>query len=119
MGLTAAELTSMRRIADDFLPDTCTIQMRSGSVDATGGLVWTYANTYTAIPCRLAGGSGGEAVVNEALEGQSVWTLTLAHDQAIGIQDRVVHAGLTYEVINVNADQSYLTVKRVGLARVN
>ncbi len=118
--LTTQELTDMRVIADDFFPDTCTIQTPTTSVGAMGGIADSYANTYTAVPCRLdPQGVGGETVVNEALEGKSSWMLNIPYDQAIDIAYRVIHDSVEYEIVRVSDTQSYKTIRRALLARVN
>ncbi len=119
--LTAQELTDMRAIADDFFPDTCTIQTPTASIGAMGGIGVSYANTYTNVACRLdpQGPGGGEAIVNEALEGKSGWMLNIPYDQDIDITYRVVHDGVDYEVARVSDTQSYRTIRRALLTRVN
>jgi hypothetical protein len=120
--LTAQELTDMRAIADDFFPDTCTIQTFTPSVGSAGGASGTYANTYTGVACRVDPAqnvAGGETIVNEALEGRSMWVLNIPYDQAISISDRVIHSSVTYEVRSVWDTHSYSTIRRASLTRVN
>jgi SPP1 family predicted phage head-tail adaptor len=117
--ISAAELTDMRAIADDFFPDTCTIQTRTESVDALGGVTQTWANTYTSVACRLDPIGGNEQVSNLVLEGESHWMLNISYDQAISIEDRVIHDGKTYEVAAVVDTQSYRTIRRAELRRVD
>lgn len=118
--LSAKELTDMRTIADDFFPGTCTIQTKTTTTGGMGGISESYANTYTGVACRLdPGGGGDEAVVNFALEGKSTWMLNIPYDQAIAIEDRVVHSGETYEVVGVVDTHSYSTIRRAVLVRVN
>lgn len=117
--ITAAELAAMRDIADSFFPDVCTIQTPTQTVDATGSLVETFANTYTGVACRLdPAGAGEEAVTNLALQGQSTWWLNIPYDQAIDETYQVVHGGVTYQVKSVWAGQSYATIRRALLVRV-
>lgn len=117
--ITAAELAAMRAVADDFFPDTCTIQTPTASVDATGSPVETFANTYTGVACRLdPTGAGDERVMNLALEGQSTWWLNIPYDQVIDETYQVVHGGVTYQVKSVWAGQSYATIRRALLVRV-
>lgn len=110
----------MRAIADDFFPDTCTIQTATVATGAMGGIADTYANTYTGVACRVDPmGPGDETIVNEALEGRSGWWLNIPYDQAIAIKNRVIHSGITYEVRSVVGTQSYSTIRRAALERVN
>lgn len=119
--VTADELTKMRAMADDYFPDTCTIQTRTESVDALGGVTYTWANTYTGVACRLdpvyTGRSKG--VSNLTLESKSEWMLNIPHDQAISAEDRVAYDGKTYEVTTVVDTQSYRTIRRAELRRVD
>lgn len=119
--LTSQELADMRAVADDFFPDTCTIQTPTASVDASGSPVETFANTYTAVACRLdpAGLQGGEVVGNMALEAASSWWLNIPYTQAIDVTYRVVHGGVTYYVKSIWTGQSYATIRRALLVRVN
>jgi hypothetical protein len=118
--LTDQELTDMRTIADDFFPDTCTIQTVTVSLGAMGGISNSYGDTYENVPCRVdPADSGAEGIVNEALEGRSGWWLNIPYDQAIAIEDRVIHSGITYEVRSVRDTNSYSTIRRAMLERVN
>ncbi len=118
--LTAQELTDMRVIADDFFPDTCTIQTPSGSTGSMGGIANSYANTYTNVACRVDPmGPGDERLHSEALEGRSGWWLNIPYDQAVAITGRVIHDGVTYEIRSVVDTQSYRTIRRASLVRVN
>ena len=116
--ISAKELTDMRAIADDYFPDTCTIQVKTESTGAMGGVSHSWANTYTSVACRLdPQGFGGEDVANAALEGRSMFVLNIPYDQAISIEDRVVHDSKTYDVTSVWDTHSYSTIRRAMLAR--
>lgn len=118
--LTTKELTDMRAIADDFFPDTCTIRTPTQTVGALGGLVLTFADTYTNVACRLdPQGRGSETIVNEALEGKSAWMLNIPFDQAIEITYKVVHDSLEYDIVRINDTHSFSTIRRALLIRVN
>lgn len=119
--LSTKELTDMRAVADDFFPDTCTIQTVTVTLGAMGGTAESYANTYTNVACRVdpAGGRGNETITNETLEGESEWWLNIPFDQAIAITDRVIHGGITYEIKSVWDTHSYSTIRRAAMVRVN
>ena len=117
--ITAAELAAMRAVADDFLPDTCTIQTVTASQDALGGVTDSYASTYTGVACRLDPSSGGEGISNNVIEGQSRWMLNIPYDPAISVNNRVVHESKTYEVAYVWDTHSYSTIRRAELVRVD
>lgn len=116
--LSAQELTDMRTLADDFFPDTCTIQAKTESAGAVGGVAHSWANTYTSVACRLDPQNfGSEGVNAAALEGKSLFVLNIPYDQAISIEDRVVHDSKTYEVASVWDTHSYSTIRRALLVR--
>lgn len=118
--ISTGELARLRSTQETALPDTCTIQTRTQSVDALGGITHSYANTYTGVACRLdVADQGSETVRNSAVQAESGWVLTLPHNQAISVTDRVIHGGLTYEVSAVGASRSWLTARRVQLVRVD
>jgi hypothetical protein len=118
--ISAAELSAMRTIADDFFPDTCTIQTKTETIGATGGVSHSWANTYTGVACRLdPQGFGGEDVNRASLEGESDFILNIPYDQAIAIEDRIVHSSKTYEVTSVWDTHSYSTIRRAELRRVD
>ena len=117
--VTAQELAAMRDIANSFFPDTCTVQTLTTGVDETGSPTQTWANTYTNVACRLDPATGSETVRNLALEGESTWWLNIPYDQAIAIENRVVYSSKTYEIRHVVDTQSYSTIRRAMLVRVN
>jgi head-tail adaptor len=120
MGLGTQELADIRSIADDFLPDTCTIQTKTTTAGAMGGISEAYANTYTSVYCRIdPTGNGDEAVVNFTTEGKSTWYINLKYNQAIAVSDRVIHDSKTYEVVRVIDTNSYVTIRRAILVRVD
>lgn len=120
MGLSTKELADMREVADDYFPDTCTIQVPTNSAGSMGGPAQSFANTYTSVACRVDPmGAGSESEVASALEGQSGWWLNIPYDQDIDITYRVVHDSITYEVKSVVDTQSYRTIRRAAMVRVN
>lgn len=119
-GLTTKELADMQTIADDFFPDTCTISVPTAGVDSTGSPTVTWADTYTSVACRLdPTGAGDETVRSLALEGQTTWWLNIPYDQSIDETYKVTHGGVTYQIKSIWAGQSYATIRRALLVRVN
>lgn len=117
--LTADEIAAMRATENDALPDTCTIQTRTAT-NTKGSVADSYANTYTGVSCRL-GATNYKQVekdIGAALASQTDYTLTLKNDQACSPTDRVVHNGVTYEVVGVPNDKaSWLFARRAYLKR--
>jgi hypothetical protein len=121
VGLSTAELARLRADAEDYLPDTCTIQTVSRASDGLGGWTETWSNTYTGVACRLAPvqTAQGEIVEGEQVSALTRWILTVAHDQALDETMRVVHGGETYEVAHLEDTHSNRTAKRVYLRRLD
>jgi len=121
--LTTAELAAMRDHADDFLPDSCTIQTATQTVDSTGNPILTWADTYTSVACRLDAIQGpviggGEPAMWGKLAQVSDWVLSLKYDQAVTAADRVVYGGVTYYITSAETDHTWRTLRRVGLKKV-
>jgi len=119
--LSTDELAKLRHNAEDWLPDTCTIQTPSGGVDSTGGITLTFADTYTNVPCRIDPSSqrGGESVRNSSLEGKSFYTGSFKYTQVLDPSYRVVHSGVTYEIEQVLENNSWVTLNRAYLVKVD
>ena len=119
--LPAIELADLRAEQELALPDTCTLQTPT-ETNTKGSWVLTYANTYTNVACRLAQALNKQAVEREIgaeLAAVTDHILTIPYGQAIGPTYRVVHSGVTYEVVVCpNQDSSWRTVRRVYLKRV-
>lgn len=114
-------LTYMRNTQADAMPDTCTIQTVARTSDGQGGWSEVWSNTYTSVACRVSPvklRSLGEGIQADQMTGKRRYILTVAYDQAITLADRVVHGGVTYNVISVNADESWPTAKRAELERI-
>lgn len=104
-------------ITSNLLPDTCTIYpmtktgTSSGSWGNTRGTARTY-NGNTAIPCRL---DPTKQYRDQAIFDQEItvtdYFLNLPYDCAVGIDDEVVHGGITYQIKKLNDDQTLRGVK--------
>ena len=121
MNLSTLEIAQLRSDADAYLPDTCTIQVPTNTVDAIGGWSTTWANTYTNVACRLAPVvfQRTESMVGSKVEAITSWVLTIAYNQAIDETMRVVHDSDTYEVVQLEDTHSNRTAKRVYLRRMD
>lgn len=117
--LSSSELAAMRAEQAATLPDTCTIQTAT-STSTKGSVATSYANTYTSVPCRVAGvGSATERELGMAPTSIVTHVLTVGHAQELNASDRVIHAGVTYEVVApVGKDASWRTARRAWLKRV-
>ncbi len=118
--LPADELAAVRAEAERALPDTCTIQTLT-QTNTKGSISKSYADTYTDVPCRLAAVQidAKDQAIGTVLSAVTDFVLTVPYDQAVGHTDRVVHEGVTYEVVSVMNDQgSYRTARRARVRRV-
>jgi len=117
---TAAELTQARLHAEELLPSTCTIKVRSTAADGMGGVTESWADTDN-VPCRLdavniaakSSASGDKFTIHD------VWTLYVHWDRAIAAGNRVVFDSDTYEVLSVQDDKDWRLLRKAMLQRVN
>lgn len=116
--ITAAEMASMRDIADSFFPDLCSVGTVSQGVDSTGSPTETFTATYADVPCRVDPADGDEEIRNMALEGQSAWWLNIPWTQPIDETYQVIHDSRTYQIKSVWDTQSYRTIRRALMVRV-
>jgi len=124
MSLSTLELAQLRADQDDYFPDTCTLQTVTRTVDSVGGWSNSWANTHTGVACRVsplsASAAGGvEHIIGAQLASVTRWLLSVAHDQALTAEMRVVHGGNTYEVSIVEDAHSNRTARRGYLRRVD
>lgn len=118
--LSDAELTEIRDfVEENALPSTCTIQTPT-ETNTKGSVVTTYANTYTAVPCRIMPirGEGREYVTGEKITRRATYIGTFPFDQALDATYRVVAGGDTYQVLQVWDDHDFRTARRADLAKV-
>lgn len=120
MTLSTLELAQLRADQSTYLPDTCTLQVLTETSDSQGGFTRSWANTHTSVACRVAPvqSSRGEAIRGDQLGAVSLWTLTVAHNQALTVAMRCVHGGVTYEIVALHGTHSNRGAKRATLAVV-
>jgi len=120
MTLTAAELDQARLHAEELLPSTCTIQVRSTAPDGMGGITESWADTED-VPCRLdaIGVAGKGSATGDQFTIHTAWVLYVHWDRAIAAGNRVVFAGDTYEVLSVQDDKDWRLLRKAMLQRVN
>lgn len=121
MSIPTAELMALRTAAKEWLTDTCTIQVPTATVDALGGVSVSFASTYTGVLCRIdpVSDKGSETVKNYALEGRSLYAGSFEYNAVLSTTYRIIHSGITYEVVYIIENNSMLTLKRALLARLN
>lgn len=117
--LTTTELQEARDDLEATLPDTCTITYVTRTRDGMGGWAETDATRASSVACRISpAGIGGQSgiVADTILEG-GVWSLTLAYDQTIQLDDKVTVNGQTFQVSNVSTGKTEILCKRVEVVR--
>jgi HK97 gp10 family phage protein/SPP1 family predicted phage head-tail adaptor len=104
--LSAADLTSMRGVLNDSLPDSAVIQSRTYTSDSGGGgtATWTAGGT---VACRIAPVSGDERAIGGRLSPDAKWIVTLPANTSVSEDQRLVISGTTYEVEAVRGPRSF------------
>lgn len=123
--LSAFELSNMRTDSLGAMPDTCDIVMATETSDGMGGMSRTWSDRAALVACRMSPTgltSETERDAGARLTGQQRWTLTLPHDQAIELSDRVRYPATTgdlYEVEDFNNERTWELTRRVQLVRLS
>lgn len=117
---STGELTRLRAMQEDFLPDTCTIQTLSTARTSRGGTSESWANTYTNVPCRLAVTTrvAGEQQLGDRVQSVTYVLLTILRTQAVSPRDRVIKDGVTYEITSVSDGRTDALAKTLQLTRI-
>lgn len=117
--LTDSELAQIRSDIESLtMPDTCTVLTLTDTPDGAGGVSQALGTAYANVPFRLDAHKGYEAVQGgEALRPYQEFIGSLPQSYAVTTAHRILHSGVTYNVIAVNAG-SWLGVKRVVLEKL-
>lgn len=117
LGLNTKQLTHMRAGAEALMPDLCVIQGVTRTSDGAGGWSESWSARGTVI-CRL-----DPIVSRNRSEAQAAreatiqyYTLSVPWDTEIAPDDRVVHDGVTYEVVEAHGDESWPVARRARVA---
>jgi SPP1 family predicted phage head-tail adaptor len=114
--LSSAQLTRMRAVASRALPGTAVIQ--GGSLTTDGGGGWTEGFTASGtVACRVAPISGIEREQGDRISADAQYVITLPAATSIETDDRIVIAGVTYDVTAVR-DRSWEVTRRVEARKV-
>lgn len=120
--ISSAELTVMRAILANTLPDTAVIQSSTLSSDGEGGgtIAWSAVTSGT-VACRLdpvSSSAAYDAVVAGKESLRVLRQLTVPHDAPLALNRRVVVGSQTYEVVSLADDNSWRIDRRAILAEV-
>lgn len=121
MGLSTKKLTRMRAQVAELLPQSATIQRLTHTSDGMGGITTAVTTVATGVACRLDPVS--QALVVGIIGAQETiavrYRLTMPWDAALAADCQVVVDGRTYQVLQVDADQSWRTAVRAIVSEVS
>lgn len=116
--LSAVELTAMRAVQSDTLPDTAVISRNTPTSDGMGGWTDAWAAVGT-VDGRLApSGGGAESLMAERITDTDAWNITLPYGTDVTAKDRVSIDGRSFEVVTV-LPKSWETARRVVATEVS
>jgi SPP1 family predicted phage head-tail adaptor len=106
----------MRTIAEQAMPGTAILQ--GGSLTTDGGGGWTEAFTAGGtVACRVAPINGSEREEGDRISAESQYVITLPAESVVQTDDRIVIAGVTYNVTAVR-DRSWEVTRRVEAKKI-
>lgn len=99
MTLSTDDLTAMRAAQEVLLPDTCTVSRAVETADGLGGLTRTWYDVETCA-CRISShGAPMEYLQAAALQGRTVWMVTLPYGTDVTREDRLTIDGGDLEIL--------------------
>ncbi len=121
MTLSTLEIAQLRADQSDYFPDTATLQTAAATTDGMGGFTLVWSNTYTNVACRLSPlvSARSEEVEGDQVTAFSRWVLSVAHNQTINEEMRVVHDSQTFEIESLEDTHSNRTAIRAYLRKVD
>lgn len=114
------ELDDMRATLDASLPDVCAVRRSTRTADDQGGWGDGWATVAT-VPGRVspAAATGNpDDTDGERISTTTRWVVTLPADVDVQNDDRLVIAGRTFEVQNVDARRSWEVSTRCAVLEV-
>ena len=119
IGLTDAELASIRDDIADLLPDTCIIIMVTNTPDGFGGYTQGTAAAGT-VNCRLDAKiinnlRASESIAAGGIQPFHQYILTVPYDTTITTNNQVQKDNEVYNVISVDTEKSWIGSVRVIL----
>lgn len=116
--LTTADLENMRATAERALPGTAVIQNGTLTTDGGGG----YTEAFTprvggTVACRVAPLTGSERETGDRITADAGYVITLPAETTVETDDRIVVAGITYNVTAVR-DRSWEITRRLEAEKV-
>lgn len=90
-----------------FLTDRCTIEQAVTAADAYGGSAQTWTIVRADVPCRViteGTRAGATAPTGDRDSLRQSYRLVVGPDVQLGIDQRVTHEGIVYDVVAVQAN---------------
>ena len=116
--LSASDMTQIRSDIARMLPDTCNILSGTLTSDGQGGYTEVWGTATVGAKCRIDKRTGREALAGGAVQTFGSWVLTLPHDTTITAASRVEHSSVTYSVVFVDSDKSWIGSVRAELEQI-
>ncbi|MHB0968103.1 MAG: head-tail adaptor protein [Bellilinea sp.] len=117
MTFTADQLTHMRAVLNQLMPDTGYILTLAYTPDGYGGVVETWGTAGT-ITCRVDPLRGSEILTGGAFQPYHGFQLTASYDTVLTEAHRVKVGAETYAVKSVDGDKSDAISLRATLERL-
>lgn len=121
IGISTAELAAMRAEIALMLPDACTIQQPTETVDASGASTFTYATvTGGSVACRLDPINSRAQDYRSTADREALSTdrlLTVPYNAPLAAGYRIaITGGQTYEIVGLIDDHSWRVCRRAYVA---
>lgn len=116
--MDANELAALQDDLETLMPGTCAILTQTNTADGYGGYTTTWGTASASVKCRLDPMTGRENVAAAEVQSFHRYMLTLPHDTTIDTTGRVVLSGVTYNVVSVDTNKSWMATTRVIVERV-
>lgn len=114
---SADELADMRATLEETLEGTCTRQRYAAGAEDDYGNPTQGALSASVFACRLVPAPGNERTTDREAQVHDAAFL-IPHDADVVGSDRIVHDGVTWEILGPTVTQSWTTHQRVIARRV-
>lgn len=120
--LNEFDLTAARADVANLLPDSCVIQAKTLVSDGAGGNTVTWAAvTSGTVACRLDPVASRTRILDNIATQESivvVYQLTVPYAAPLAVDRRVIHDGNTYEIVQMDIDQSKRVARRAIVSEI-
>jgi head-tail adaptor len=114
MLLDPADIAAFRAVAEQALPDIATIQRGTETSDQGGGTTTEWNPIAESVPCRLSPVAGGEmGMVGARVSDEATSMVTMAATRDVLEADRLIIAGITYDVTLVRRRGAWALTLRI------